>query len=643
MNSDLKTVGVVETNLLKIPLPAEGFRLECGRYLPELTVAYETYGTLSPDQDNVVFICHALSGDAHVAGYHGTLGNEPGWWENMVGPGKGIDTNHYFVICANILGGCKGTTGPSSINPQTGKPYGIFFPPITVADIVEVHRLLLSNLGIKRVAAVIGGSFGGMQALEMALRYPDLVERCICIASAARLSTQALAFDIISRTAITQDPDWQTGNYVTSDRKPVRGLSLARKIGHVTYLSAEMLARKFGRERAPQSSTNGTATSIPTPEETPSLATLLSNFQVGNYLDYQGRKFVARFDANSYLYITLAMDEYDLYEKGGGSLEKALKPLRARLLVVALSSDWLFPPEQSIELANAMLSAGKRVSYCLLDAPHGHDAFLVDIENLAQVMRAFLPWVGVKNRGVSIPGLQPPPAETITSVSGKTATGRIQGKHTNRGFREEEYRKILEMIPRGARVLDLGCGDGELLSLLARERGTTGFGVDIELRNVIEVIDGGHDVFQADIDSGLSMIPDQTYDFAILSETLPVIRKPRAVLHEMLRVAREGIVTFPNFGNICHRVRLFFAGRIPRDRILPFEWYDSPQIHLFTMRDFLSLCREDGIGIREVICLADRLLDRLFLYCGLCNIGAQRVIVRITRDKIEQPRCGQLL
>jgi len=300
------SVGLVETKLAKIKLPAEGLKLEHG-VLPELTIAYETYGTLSSEKDNVIFICHALSGDAHVAGYHNDSEKSVGWWDEMVGPGKGIDTNHYFVVCANILGGCKGTTGPSSTNPATRKPYGSAFPRITISDMVDTHRLLLEDLGIKRLAGVIGGSLGGMQALEWAIRYPESIDRCICIAAAASLSAQALAFDIVGRDSIISDSDWQGGDYYGTGRTPDRGLSQARKIGHITYLSPEIMTEKFGREKH----NNGNAN-----------AKFETNFQVESYLSHQGNKFVDRFDANSYLHITRAIDEYDLIEKYG-SLEKA--------------------------------------------------------------------------------------------------------------------------------------------------------------------------------------------------------------------------------------------------------------------------------------------------------------------------------
>ncbi|MDD4870562.1 MAG: homoserine O-acetyltransferase, partial [Kiritimatiellae bacterium] len=422
-----KSVGLVTTQLMKIQLPAGGLKLENGGILPELNVAYETYGALSSTKDNVIFICHALSGDAHVAGYHdSSKKNVAGWWDEMVGPGKGIDTNHYLVICANILGGCKGTTGPSSINPKTGKPYGSAFPKITISDMVDVHRLLVKQLGIDHLAAVIGGSLGGMQALDWTIRHPEMIDRCICIASATSLSAQALAFDIVGRDSITSDPDWQGGDYYGTGHPPHRGLSQARKIGHITYLSPEMMTKKFGREKHNNGDTD---------------SSFSTDFQVESYLDHQGDKFVDRFDANSYLHITSAIDEYDLTERFG-SLEKAFGPIKGKVLVVALSSDWLFPPEQSVEIANALLHVGKKVSYCNLQAPHGHDAFLVDIKHLSEVMRAFLPWVGT---------IQRPPISTCL-----------------------EFDHIANMVRPGTRVLDLGCGDCDLLSMLTGKNNISG-------------------------------------------------------------------------------------------------------------------------------------------------------------------------
>jgi len=615
------SVGVVQTQYARIDLPPEGFRLEHGGVLPELIIAYETYGQLNHDCDNAIFICPTLTSDAHAAGYH-EAGNEKtrGWWDDMIGPGKGIDTRHYFVICPNILGGCKGTTGPSSINPKTGKPYGSVFPRITIGDMVAAHRLLLEHLGIPRLAAVIGGSLGGMQALEFTIRYPDLVSRCVCIAAASSLSAQALAFDIVGRNAIMADPNWKGGDYYEG-QPPVAGLAQARKIGHITYLSPEMMAIKFGRLRR----------KTPAASDSPS-ARFRSTFEVESYLEHQSEIFIQRFDANSYLHITMAMDEYDLEEKYGG-LVKAFEPVRAKILIVALSADWLFPPEQSMELANALLTAGKQVSYCLLHAPHGHDAFLVDIEHLAEVIRAFLPWVQGEDSDLVPQKTGQPPQASVTAsavvrrdhICRDTNAPAVEKKY------QTEYDIILEMIQPGSKVLDLGCGNGELLTLLAERRNVLGMGVDIDIQNVITVIDRGHDIFQEDIDAGLAMIPDNTYDYALLSETLQVVRKPRFVLQEMLRVAKKGIVSFPNFGMWRHRLQLLCSGRMPKNQALPFEWCDTPNIHLFTLRDFVDLCRRDGLEILKIACLPADPFGRLLVRLGFCNLGADRVLVKIAK------------
>ncbi|NQT93138.1 MAG: homoserine O-acetyltransferase [Lentisphaerae bacterium] len=600
------SVGIVETQHAQIELPPGGFCLESGETLPELTVAYETYGELSAARDNVVFVCHALSGDAHVAGIHDPP-DDPAWWDEMIGPGKGIDTRYYHVVCANILGGCRGTTGPLSVNPSTGRPYGSSFPEFIVTDVVAVHRLLLAHLGIERLAAVVGGSFGGMQALDWAIRWPDSVDRCICIASGVRLSTQALAFDVVGRQAITSDPDWMGGDYYDKVHGPDSGLALARALGHITYLSPGMMTEKFGRERREDGETAPGAGGYPSRTE----------FQVESYLRHQGEKFIRRFDANSYLLITRAMDEFDLAESYG-SIGEAFSRLEAKVLVVALSADWLFPPEQSVEIANALFRAGKRVSYCMLHAPHGHDAFLVDIRHLSEAIRAFLPWV---LRGSSRPTVDVP----VATAGGST---------------REEIDTLLEMFRPGSRVLDLGCGNGALLTMLSERRSATGSGVDIDIDHVIDVIDRGHDVFQADVDAGLAAIPDGAYDYAVLSETLQVVRRPRFVLQEMLRVAREGIVSFPNFGKWSHRLRLCLKGLMPKGGSLPFEWFDTPNIHLFTRNDFVDLCRRDGIRIVDMVCVPDNRLDRLLIAGRHCNLGADRVLARITRDPEESSGSG---
>ncbi len=592
------SVGVVEPQSLRLHLPPGGLRLEKGGVLTEVDVAYERCGTLSPAADNVIFVCHALTGDAHVTGIRPGETEPSGWWRQMIGPGRGIDTRHYHVICANIIGGCKGTTGPASINPATGAPYGSRFPEITVGDIVTVHHLLLTQIGIAGVAAVVGGSFGGMQALEWAIRYPDFVGRAIVIAAAACLNTQALAFDIIGRQAIVQDPAWNHGDYYTRpDGPPKQGLGSARKLAHVTYLSQQLMADKFGREKRPEWLNAGDAF------HAESRRTFRSYFQVESYLEHQGAKFVERFDANSYLHITRAMDDYDL-EEAYGTLEKACAGVTARMLIVALSGDWLFMAEQSTEIVTALIRNRKQVSYCHLDAPAGHDAFLTHIADLSRVIHAFLPWVGT-----------PEPAATTVSTR----------------FDDAEDAIIADLIRPGSRVLDLGCGNGDLLSKLARERQVAGTGVEIDISRVVRTIDAGHNALLEDINDGLQMIPDGAYDTAVLGETLQVVLRPRDVLHQILRVAREAVVAFPNFGYLPVRGSLLLQGRMPKAKALPYEWYDTPNIHLFTLDDFLRLCAQEGIAVRKIHCLSRSRIGRLLCCLGHRNLGADRVIVHITQ------------
>ncbi len=592
-----QTVGVVEPQTLALTLPPDGFRLEQGGVLPAIEVAYERCGWLAPDKGNVIYICHALTGDAHVAGIRPGESQPSGWWEEMIGPGCGIDTNYYHVICANMLGGCKGTTGPSSLNPATGRPYGSHFPHMTVGDIVAVQRIFLQQLGIEHLTAVIGGSFGGMQALEWAMRFPEAVGRAMVIAAAPSIHSQALAFDILGRQAIVQDPDWQGGDYYGTGRIPEHGLAQARKLGHITYLSQQMMTNKFGREKRPEWLQADDAF------HAESRRTFRSYFQVESYLQHQGEKFIERFDANSYLHITHAMDEYDVAERHG-SLEQAFASIQARLLIVALSGDWLFRPEQSAEMVQALLSSRKRVTYCHLDAPAGHDAFLTHIDELQAVIHAFLPWVGPHPHGA--------PAE----LAGRT---------------EKEYNAILALIPPRSRVLDLGCGDGALLSRLVEKRAAQGVGVEIDIQRVIRATNSGHDVLLEDIDDGLAIVPDNAFDVAVLSETLQVMRRPRFVLQQILRVAREAIITFPNFGYAPIRAQLLLSGRMPKGGPLPFEWYETPNIHLFTLNDFLELCRVDGIVVREICALPGGPCSRALLALGARNLAAERVIVRIAK------------
>lgn len=589
------TVGVVQPQTLTLTLPPGGFKLEKGGVLPSLTVAFERCGAPVTDS-NVIFVCHALTGDAHVAGIRPGETTPDGWWEGMIGPGKGIDTNRYHIICANILGGCKGTTGPSSLSPVTGKPYGSEFPKMTVGDIVEVHRLLLRQLGITRLAALVGGSFGGMQVLEWIVRYSEEVDRAMIIASAASLNSQALAFDIVGRNAITADPNWNSGDYYENEHQPYNGLSSARKLAHITYLSQALMDEKFGREKRSE----WLAASADFKQKRDEI--FGTYFQVESYLQHQGEKFIRRFDANSYLHITLVMDEFDLQEKYG-SLEKAFEKVSSRVLVVSLSGDWLFMPSQSEEIVTALVSQQKRVSYCHLETEAGHDAFLTHVSDLKRIIQSFL------------------------------ATPEEMARRATRQQRKAKYyQSVVDLVPQAARVLDLGCGDGALLNILKKRKQVSGTGVEINLKDVIRAIGAGCDVLLEDIDDGLAIIPDDSYDQVILSETLQTINRPKKLLHQVLRVAQEAVITFPNFACMEVRFQLLLGGRMPKGRHIPYEWYNTPNIHLFTLKDFLSLCQQENIVVRDLICQSNSWLGKLLLLLGFKNFAASKVIVRVERQ-----------
>lgn len=369
------SVGIVQTQYAELFAPPQRLQLAGGRELGPITVAYETYGQLSPARDNAVFICHALTGDAHAAGKHHPDDRKDGWWDEFVGPGKGIDTDRYFVICANILGGCQGTTGPSSVNPETDERFCLDFPLITVGDIVEVHAALVRHLGVDKLLAVVGGSLGGMQVLEWAARFPDQLDAAVVLASAGNLSAQGIAFNAVGRRAILTDPGFRDGKYYDGDR-PRYGLALARMIAHITYLSEASIERKFGRRLQ-----DNDQFAFDLLKET--------EFQIESYLHYQGKRFVERFDSNSYLFLTKAMDYFDLAESYG-SFREALAATQARFLVVSYSTDWLFTTAQSKELVSALLANGSHVSFAEFDSPFGHDSFLIDFEPLADLVQPFL-------------------------------------------------------------------------------------------------------------------------------------------------------------------------------------------------------------------------------------------------------------
>jgi homoserine O-acetyltransferase len=359
----------------RVRLDAEGpLRLDCGAVLDHLCVAYQTYGALNAEKSNAILVCHALTGDQFLAGAHPITG-KPGWWELMVGPGKVLDTDRFFVVCPNILGGCMGTTGPREIDPATGRPWGLSFPVITVADMVRAQVMLFDHLGIEKLFAVIGGSLGGMQVLEWAASYPERVFAAIPIAAAGHHSAQNIAFHEVGRQAIMADPDWCGGDYQSAGKRPHRGLAVARMAGHITYLSEKALQRKFGRRLQDRAGiTYG----------------FDADFQVESYLRHQGSTFVERFDANSYLYITRAMDYFDLAENHKGVLGEAFRDTPVRFCVISFTSDWLYPTSESRAIVHALNAVAANVSFAEITSEDGHDSFLLDEPEFRRVLGGFL-------------------------------------------------------------------------------------------------------------------------------------------------------------------------------------------------------------------------------------------------------------
>jgi len=367
--------GIVEKNHFTFGGPDNEFQLESGNSLEAVTIAYETFGELNSDKSNAILILHALTGDSHVAGVYNEKDSKPGWWDIMVGPGKSIDTDRYFVICSNILGSCMGSTGPSDIDPKTGNPYGAKFPVVTIGDMVKCQKKLMDHLGIRRIFSVIGGSLGGMQVLEWSVRYPEMVRSAIPLATTMKHSALAIAFNEVARQAIMSDPQWSGGSY-TQERKPDVGLSVARMICHITYLSDESMRLKFGRKLQDRSDFS---------------FDFDADFQVQSYLRYQGKKFVERFDANSFLYVTKTADYFDMeMQHGDGSSVKAFSRAKARFLVVSFTSDWLYPTYESKAIVKALKKNDLDVSFCEIEAKWGHDAFLLPSEPLNNMIRGFL-------------------------------------------------------------------------------------------------------------------------------------------------------------------------------------------------------------------------------------------------------------
>ncbi|MGN0930774.1 MAG: homoserine O-acetyltransferase [Thermoguttaceae bacterium] len=588
-----KPLAFVKTAVFPGPI-----KLSTGGVLPEVRVAYETYGELSPQKDNAVLIFHALSGDSHVAAHNAE--DDPGWWDVLVGPGKYVDTNRYFVICANVLGGCRGTTGPESINPETGKRYGMSFPPINVADIVDVQRMLVESLGIDRLLAIIGGSLGGLMAMDWGVRYPDSVAGIAAIATGARMTTQALAFDVVARNAITSDPNFKGGEYYDQDEGPVTGLAIARMLGHITYLSLESMNKKFNADR-------NVGRKIDTSFET--------KFSVGSYLAYQGNKFVERFDANSYLALTLALDAFDL-GSNRENLIAAMHRSMCRWLFVSFSSDWLFPEFQARELVDAAIASDRRVSYCAIRSDCGHDAFLLENESpvYGGLTGSFLHNLSLELR----PGANAADDGSIEKIG----TQKTPPKE------RVDYDSILSLIPPKTRILDLGCGKGDLL-LRLKERGHDRvMGVEFDESLVLRCVEKGLDVVMSDLNEGLKSFTDHQFDFVVLSKTLQRIRNVEIVVEEMLRIGTRAIVSFPNLGYKKYRSQLH-EGYAPQTDPKPGKkWYNTKDVRYLTIADFEEFCREKGYRVFRKVALNS---ESRQIVCARENENADVVIMVIGR------------
>lgn len=551
----------------------EPLELEQGGRLDEVTVVYETYGRLSAAKDNTVLICHAISGDSHVARHDEA--DAPGWWEVLVGPGKGIDTDKYFVLCPNILGGCRGTTGPNSINPETHRPYGPDFPIVTIGDMVEVQRRLLDHLGIERLLAAIGGSMGGHQVLCWATEHPARIRGAIPIATSPRLSSQAVAFDVVARNAILTDPNFGDGHYYEGEQTPDVGLAIARMIGHITYLSRQAMKEKFDGDRS-------------SPRDVPTM--FEKKFSVGSYLGYQGDRFVERFDANSYIALSMAMDLFDLCE--AGELPDVLARSACRWLVLSFTSDWLFSPEEACQLVNALIETDKPVSYCNVASDCGHDAFLLpnEVDSYGELVRGFL---------ANLDGAEPERVD-VSVPARQNPKSIFSPAHPQR----LDYDRILELIPPSAGVLDLGCGNGELLVRLKSRGSEPLVGLELDEKAVIACVQRGLDVLQADLNGGLGPFRDGQFDFVVLSQTLQAIRDVERIVDDMLRVGRRCLVSFPNFA--YHKLRKMLAeqGRAPEAAgLLHYKWYNTPNIRFLTIADFEDFLRSKSVRVHRRIAL----------------------------------------
>ncbi|GAB5402152.1 MAG: homoserine O-acetyltransferase [Aureliella sp.] len=569
---------------LKILKTDGPFELERGDLLHDVQCAYETWGTLNSNASNAILICHAISGDSHAARHHEN--DEPGWWDSLIGPGKPVDTNRYFVVCPNVLGGCRGSTGPSSTEARTkssdsniasgqaARPHGAEFPDITIGDMVRLQKMLADSLGISRWRAIIGGSLGGHQALAWVTTYPGCTQLCVAIATSPRLTSQALGFDVVARNAIQSDPNFADGQYYDRPEKPNTGLAIARMLGHITYLSSEAMDSKFDPDRHD-------------PRQIQS--EFEQRFSVGSYLAHQGQKFTTRFDANSYVTLSMAMDLFDL-GRDSAALRQSFADCGCEFLIVSFSSDWLFTPQQSLDIVNALTLLDTPVTYAEITTRAGHDAFLID-SDIAQ----YAPLIDAK-LSPDQPALQ---ASDSAASSGSPEFGRI-----------DDW--IMQLLPPGASVLDLGCGDGSLLEAL-RQRGHSRLvGVEVAQDGIHAAAARGLNIIDYDLNIGLPSFSDKQFDVVVLSETLQVVANIQSLLTEMLRVGKQVVVGFSNFAHRTLREDFVSRGRSPRsDGLYGHEWFDTPNRRFPSIADVVDLLSGLNAQVDDAIYLDTQAKTRI--------------------------------
>ncbi len=552
---------LVETQFYKHQKP---FTFQCNQIIDSLTIAYETYGTLNENKDNAILICHALSGDAHAAFYNNASDKKAGWWDLVIGSKKAIDTDKFFVISTNVIGGCAGTTGPSSINPTTQKPYGSSFPFTSIEDMVEVEKILVDSFGINKLFAVVGGSMGGMQTAIWAKKYSSCVSQVVIIASALYQSAQNIALHEVGRSSITRDCNFLGGDYYESENSPKAGLAIARMLAHISYLSNDSIREKFGRTVEIIKEYTPTTESSHYRKE---------RFQVGNYLEYQGMKFIERFDANSYIQITRAVDHFDM----GYTDDKAsiFENIDTEFFVIGFSTDWLYPPYHSQEITQACKASGCAVSYCTIESKAGHDAFL----------------------------LKNPQFEAYLGHYLKSSYNKLHNISCDSSSLQNDYRIdfdiIFKEIESNSKVLDLGCGDGLLLKKLSKEKNCKVQGVEIDEELFEKCLENNVPVISENIETFLMDYKDNSFDYVILNFTIQLTRNTKEVISEALRVGRHVIISYPNFGYIGMAMYQILKGRMPVSKSLPFEWHNTPNVHVLTINDFKVLCDEIGCIIEK--------------------------------------------